>query len=927
MRQWRSMRSVIRSAVVPAGVLPLLLAAGPTPSPRPAGPVGPPATVALPGTGPAALDLRPFDVVTPRTRFVRGTVGGADTALDFDPSSVRLFRGAVRDAPGSRVFVAVTPAGTVGRMTLADGSGWDLSAAADGAAGDLAARPAPPAGGPAPGVAPCRVELDAAAPAPARASAGPVPGGPQTRLIELAVETDHEYFLRHGDLDAAAAYLVALYGAVSDIYLRDVDARVVLSYVRLWDTPADLFNEPDPLVPFRSYWNANMGLVQRDAAQLLSGRRDLPYGGIAYLSALCGSAGYSVVGYVQGSFADPAVPSVFNYDIGVTAHELGHNCAASHTHQYGIDTCDDLDGPARRGTVMSYCGQTRSGGNANRDLRFHTTVQGVMTSYLSGAACLALDCNGNGVDDVADLAGGTSTDADGNGVPDECEDCNANGVLDDADIAAGTSTDANGNGRPDDCEPDCNGNGVPDDLDISGGTSADLHGDGVPDECEADCDDDGTSDYTEILADMSLDVDRDARLDACADCDGDGTPDLAALDGAWTCWVASAADGVVRGFHPLTGVLARTTGLPVVAGGQDLVVDDAGIAYVTSLADDRVVRIDRAGNSLGDFVPAGSGGLDAPQGLLFDGRGDLLVASRDTDSVLRYDGRTGASLGTFASGGGLVAPFGLALGPGGNLFVTGGDGRVIEFDGTTGAAVGPFVTLADNGGLTDPRGLLFKPDGNLLVASRGTNQVLEFDGVTGAFVGQFNNGGTATALTLDGPWGLRLGPDGHVHVSRSLASAAEASVPGHGDGEDRGDPAGLHINSTRIYVFDVDTGEFLRSHVTGHDTGLDLPTGFDFAGGLGVDCNFNLRPDACDIAAGTSLDTDGNGIPDECLSPPCPADVDGDGAVGVGDLLDALAAWGVCPPPCPPDTDGSGAVDVTDVLAILAAWGACPGSS
>ena len=32
------------------------------------------------------------------------------------------------------------------------------------------------------------------------------------------------------------------------------------------------------------------------------------------------------------------------------------------------------------------------------------------------------DCNGNGVDDADDIAGGTSEDLDENGIPDECED-------------------------------------------------------------------------------------------------------------------------------------------------------------------------------------------------------------------------------------------------------------------------------------------------------------------------------------------------------------------------------------------------------------------------------------------------------------------------------------------------------------------------
>jgi hypothetical protein len=45
--------------------------------------------------------------------------------------------------------------------------------------------------------------------------------------------------------------------------------------------------------------------------------------------------------------------------------------------------------------------------------------------------------------------------------------------------------------------PDCNGNGVGDGQDIAGGTSQDCDGNGVPDECQPDADGDGTIDACE----------------------------------------------------------------------------------------------------------------------------------------------------------------------------------------------------------------------------------------------------------------------------------------------------------------------------------------------------------------------------------------------------------------------------------------------
>jgi len=61
--------------------------------------------------------------------------------------------------------------------------------------------------------------------------------------------------------------------------------------------------------------------------------------------------------------------------------------------------------------------------------------------------------------------------------------------------------------------------------------------------------------------------------------------------------------------------------------------------------------------------------------------------------------------------------------------------------------------------------------------------------------------------------------------------------------------------------------------------------------------------------------------------PECPADIDGDGVVGVTDFLVLLAEWGPCPDPpapCPSDLDGDGEVGVTDFLVLLAQWGPCP---
>ncbi len=85
------------------------------------------------------------------------------------------------------------------------------------------------------------------------------------------------------------------------------------------------------------------------------------------------------------------------------------------------------------------------------------------------------------------------------------------------------------------------------------------------------------------------------------------------------------------------------------------------------------------------------------------------------------------------------------------------------------------------------------------------------------------------------------------------------------------------------------------------------------------DCNANGSPDDDDIAGGSSEDTDGNGVPDECE---CLGDIDGNGSVDVSDLLTIIADWG-CSTVCDGDANADGSVDVADLLAVISSWGDC----
>lgn len=746
-----------------------------------------------------------------------------------------------------------------------------------------------------------------------------------TMLARVAVETDYEYRMLFDTTEEAIEYAQFVYAGVDAIFHKEMNTRLPLVFLRIWETPNDLFNQPSPLGDLRDWWNDNMSDIEREAVQFFSGRRNLPYGGVAFLSALCSTEHYSVVGYAMGFSGDLGEPSVFNYDVHVTAHELGHNFGTLHTHDYGIDDCLSLSNTPVRGGIMSYCSQTVSGGNAVTDLRFHTLCRSYMWTHLFDVQdCLGRDCNGNGVSDETDIAEGSSVDVNGNGVPDVCEDCNANGVLDSIDIASGTSDDVDDNAVPDECQFDCNFNGIPDTLDIASGTSEDLWGNGVPDECEVDCDGDGVYDYNQLQVDMTLDTDRDLVLDGCADCDLDGTSDLEELDGAWGAWIATISDGRIHQVHPVVGTVLNSGGTPRLESlSWDLVVTPGRRIVVSAPVLDLLQICNDRGEVLALWTTGDT--LRSPRGLAVRGR-DLLVCGNHTNNVARYDLPSGQFLGDVVppGQGGLSGPLSIRVREDGVLLVTDETNAIRAFDGQTGMSLGDLVPATDNGGLDGPRGIEITSDGRLLVASFLTNQVLSYDASTGAFLGQFNNGGTETALTMDQPWGVRRGPLGNIHVSRANTGPGEPNGHGHYrfEAEGMADTAELHVNSTRLYIFEESTGNFIRSYVTGNDTDIWQPGGFDFMPGEPTDCNRNSVADVCDIIAGTSSDTDGNGIPDECGPLPCMADLDVSGGIGTNDLLIIIGSWGDCLG-CGADFDQDGVIGASDLLVILGGWGGC----
>ncbi len=710
---------------------------------------------------------------------------------------------------------------------------------------------------------------------------GTVAGGAMTgidratlpRIVDLAVDADYEFVSMFSSSDAARDYITALYGANSFILERDCNTRLRVSYIRLFETADDLYNEPDPLNAFRSEWNTNQTAVERDLAQLLTGRRNLPYGGVAWLNAACQDYGYSVSGYMIGSFADSTATNPGNWDIIVSTHEIGHNLGTYHTHDYGIDTC--ASGGVQRGTIMSYC-HVVSGATANVDLRFHRgTAEAIVGWIVPNAGCLERDCNGNSLDDLQEIADGAA-DANDDGIPDECQDCDGDGMLDPIELALGAA-DLDTNGRPDGCDIDCDGNGIPDLADIAANAGLDGDGNFVLDECQVDCDGNGVADGVDLIVNVARDLDRDGVIDSCEDCDANGSIDGVDLAGALGIWTVQFSPPKLIELDGRSGVQRRV--IDGAAAGIQLFTalesaDDATllIAAVTETGP-ALYRFNRASGQFTRITLPASGFPLAQRMRIVAGpvgaNAACDVLNSTTARITRWRLADGAPLGTIVQLAAQSAPRSF-IRQGSAVLALSADGTIVRAE--DGGTPTPFASLASG---ADPSDILVASDGRVLVTDRATDSIVAFS-QAGLSLGRFDlgpNAGGSVALT--DPQSLMTSRQ-DANVVFALASGSNAAVHGHRLSD------GYYLRTYRIYRVDA--------------VGAD---GFAQIGASPLDANMNFELDACE----------GPGSPD----------LNGDGHVDGLDLTTLLAAWGSSNASA--DIDHSGTVGGSDLALLLAAWG------
>jgi WD40 repeat protein len=806
------------------------------------------------------LRLAPFVVMAPDAQFICADQGNT-SFMSAKPQVVTL-RGAVEGKPGSTAYLAFSASGaTLGvikqpgepdrwlHATRAmDGSRsvW-LGGSGVGTIEQLPFCETPEATPQLPLSTDTMIDL----------AKGP-------RLLRIAIDGDQSFVQLFDTEDEAHEYVVMLIGAISDIFLRDLNFRMQVGFSRMWPNGGTPFT-PGSLSSFRNHWLANENMTNLNLFHLLRGAGG---GGAAFdLANGCSDEAFARSGGMQGWFPSPVGdPHIGNWDLMVVAHEIGHNLGAPHTFEMDppIDNC--FDGSSnQRGTIMSYCA-SGPGGLLNVDMRFHARSAEFIaaSNSLPNGACLYHDCNGNGIDDADDVATAASIDFNGNGIPDECEDCNGNDVLDPEEIAQG-APDVDGNGLLDACEADCNSNTLPDKWETSTKLATDENGNWIPDECDPDCDGNGVADFKDIEDDTHTDIDRNSVPDVCQDCNANGLADWDDMDRQFFPWV-SRNSGVAECHHAsfIPTQIVNDLSMFTVA---NLEFGPDGSLYVAAFNSNRVVRVNPTDGTFADFVPSGPTGVFQPNGLTFGPDGHLYVSSYGTSSIWRYDGKTGKLVGAFvpSGSGGLLQPYDLLFHPNGNLLVVSSNNHaVFQFDGKTGAPLGAFGD-ANHRTLNAPRSLALLPNGNLVVTNINGPTVL-FDSV-GEYLGPL---GTSAQT-----WGMTVGPNGNVFTVGGM-----------------------------IREFDGQTGTLISSSPVQGMSG----------GGIA------FRP-------ASPADRNGNNVLDVCETP-CIADISDpqNGVVDVDDLLEVINNWGDCSSPpalCIADISKDGTVDVDDLLIVINRWGAC----
>ena len=242
--------------------------------------------------------------------------------------------------------------------------------------------------------------------------------GPTLRTFRLAMAATGEYTAQYGGSVAnAQAAIVTVMNQVNAIYERDVAIRMILIANNDTLIYTDATNDPysnvngnpcdaNPRAQNQTTIDAIIGTANYDIGHLFTGTN---IGGCASIGSVCSGANKArgVSGVQLGSA----------FDIGLTAHEMGHQFSANHTFNSittsicsGQVTPTSAYEPGSGTTIMSYAGSCGADMiQGARDMFFHTHSYSQMDAFVTsggGSGCVTTQATGNSEPNVNAGPGG-----------------------------------------------------------------------------------------------------------------------------------------------------------------------------------------------------------------------------------------------------------------------------------------------------------------------------------------------------------------------------------------------------------------------------------------------------------------------------------------------------------------------------------------
>ncbi|MDP6849363.1 MAG: M12 family metallo-peptidase [Planctomycetota bacterium] len=203
------------------------------------------------------------------------------------------------------------------------------------------------------------------------------------KTVEFAADADYQFFQKNGNnSNNTIADIEDVMNDVEVIYQNDVgicyDITTIIVRTSSGSNPYTS-NDPGTLLDqFRAEWRSNQGSVQRDFAQLFTGRSvSGSVIGIAWLGVVCNSNyGYSMV---QSRYT-----SNMSRRVSLSAHELGHNWNAGHccSSCSGCGSCH----------IMCPC----NGGCSGNVSKFGSSSINSINNHKNSRSCLDAGCSGGG---------------------------------------------------------------------------------------------------------------------------------------------------------------------------------------------------------------------------------------------------------------------------------------------------------------------------------------------------------------------------------------------------------------------------------------------------------------------------------------------------------------------------------------------------